>query len=114
MVLGDRMVCHRPARNRRGAGSQGFSLASQRSGAGETRQIGPEGLEHAIVRIRPAVRLHELGPYALKWLPGHPAITAAIPGSDNPQDMTDNLKAGAGRLPNAAMRRKMAEAFDAL
>ncbi len=52
--------------------------------------------------------------FALKWLLGHPAITAVIPGTDKPQYMTDNLKAGQGRLPDAAMRKKMVEIFEAL
>ena len=52
--------------------------------------------------------------FALKWLLGHPAITAVIPGTDKAQYMTDNLKAGIGRLPDAAMRKKMVEIFEAL
>jgi aryl-alcohol dehydrogenase-like predicted oxidoreductase len=52
--------------------------------------------------------------FALKWLLGHPAINSVIPGTDKPQYMTDNLKAGMGRLPDAAMRKKMVEIFDAL
>ncbi|MDB5642578.1 MAG: hypothetical protein JWN07_1895 [Hyphomicrobiales bacterium] len=52
--------------------------------------------------------------FALKWLLGHPAITAVIPGTDKAPYMVDNMKAGMGRLPDAAMRKKMADAFDAL
>ncbi len=52
--------------------------------------------------------------FALKWLLGHPAITAVIPGTDKAQYMSDNLKAGMGRLPDAAMRKKMIEIFEAL
>lgn len=52
--------------------------------------------------------------FALKWLLGNPAITAVIPGTDKPQYMTDNLKAGMGRLPDAAMRKKMIELVEAL
>jgi aryl-alcohol dehydrogenase-like predicted oxidoreductase len=52
--------------------------------------------------------------FALKWLLGHPAITSVIPGTDKAQYMTDNLKAGMGRLPDAAMRKKMVEIFEAL
>lgn len=51
---------------------------------------------------------------ALKWLVGHPAITAVIPGTDRPQYMTDNLKAGMGRLPDAAMRKRMAAHIESL
>ncbi len=52
--------------------------------------------------------------FALKWLLGHPAITAVIPGTDKPQYMTDNLKAGMGRLPDSAMRKRMVAHFEGL
>lgn len=45
--------------------------------------------------------------YFLKFLLSHPAVTAVIPGTDKPQYMTDNLAAGRGRLPDAAMRQRM-------
>jgi len=50
--------------------------------------------------------------FALKWLLGNPAITAVIPGTDKPQYMVDNLKAGLGRLPDAALRKKMVETIE--
>lgn len=43
----------------------------------------------------------------LKFLISHPAVTAVIPGTDKPQYMLDNLGAGRGRLPDAAMRQRM-------
>ncbi|MBX9740833.1 MAG: aldo/keto reductase [Beijerinckiaceae bacterium] len=52
--------------------------------------------------------------YALKWLLGHPAITAVIPGTDRAQYMVDNLKAAQGRLPDAAMRKRMLDTLEAL
>ena len=52
--------------------------------------------------------------FALKWLLGHPAITAVIPGTDRPQYMTDNLEAGMGRLPDTAMRKRMVDHVEAL
>lgn len=52
--------------------------------------------------------------YFLKWILGHPAVTCAIPGTAKPEHMQDNLGAGAGALPDAAQRRRMAEYFDAL
>ena len=45
--------------------------------------------------------------YFLKFLLSHPAVTAVIPGTDKPQYMTDNLAAGRGRLPDAALRQRM-------
>jgi aryl-alcohol dehydrogenase-like predicted oxidoreductase len=50
----------------------------------------------------------------LKFLLSHPAVTAVIPGTDKPQYMLDNLGAGRGRLPDAAMRKRIAEWWDAL
>jgi len=52
--------------------------------------------------------------FALKWLLGNPAITAVIPGTDKAIYMTDNLKAAMGRLPDAAMRKRMVETFESL
>jgi hypothetical protein len=37
-----------------------------------------------------------------------------LPGTDKPEYMTDNLDAGRGRLPDAAMRRKMVEHVESL
>jgi aryl-alcohol dehydrogenase-like predicted oxidoreductase len=48
------------------------------------------------------------GQFFLKFLLGNPQVTAVIPGTGNPEHMADNLGAGRGRLPDAAMREKMA------
>jgi aryl-alcohol dehydrogenase-like predicted oxidoreductase len=50
----------------------------------------------------------------LKFLLSHPAVTAVIPGSDKVEYMVDNLKAGQGRLPDAAMRKKMISFWESL
>jgi diketogulonate reductase-like aldo/keto reductase len=47
--------------------------------------------------------------YFLKWIVGHPAVTCAIPGTGKPEHMRDNLGAGMGVIPDAAMRTRMAE-----
>ncbi len=52
------------------------------------------------------------GQFFLKYLLGHPAVTCVIPGTAKPRHMADNLGAGRGRLPDAKMRRKMAEFWD--
>lgn len=54
------------------------------------------------------------GQFFLKYLLGHPAVTCVIPGTDKPEYMLDNLDAGRGRLPDAAMRRKMVEFWRSL
>lgn len=52
--------------------------------------------------------------FSLKWSLGNPAVNAVIPGTDKPEYMLDNLKAGTGPMPDAGMRKKMEAAFDAL
>jgi diketogulonate reductase-like aldo/keto reductase len=52
--------------------------------------------------------------YFLKWIVGHPAITCVIPGTGKPEHIADNVAAGFGALPDEAMRRRMAEYFDAI
>ena len=50
----------------------------------------------------------------LKFILSHPAVTAVIPGTDKPEYMLDNLQAGRGLLPDAAMRRRIVQYWDAL
>ena len=48
----------------------------------------------------------------LKFVVSHPAITCAIPGTGNPEHMSDNTAAGLGRMPDAAMRARIVAALD--
>jgi len=52
--------------------------------------------------------------YFLKWIVGHPAVTCTIPGTGSPAHIADNVAAGFGALPDAKMRKRMAEYFDSL
>ena len=52
--------------------------------------------------------------FFLKFLLGHGAVTVVIPGTDNPVHMADNLAAGRGRLPDAAMRQRMVHYVESL
>ena len=52
--------------------------------------------------------------FFLKFILSHPAGTAVIPGTDQPGYMLDNLQAGRGPLPDAAMRRRIIEYWEAL
>ncbi len=54
------------------------------------------------------------GQFFLKYVLGHPSVTAAIPGTTSAAHMVDDLGAMRGRLPDAGERRRMAAAFDAL
>jgi aryl-alcohol dehydrogenase-like predicted oxidoreductase len=52
--------------------------------------------------------------FFLKFILGHPAVTCVIPGTRNAQHLAQNLGAARGRLPDAAMRLRMAKVFDGL
>ena len=54
------------------------------------------------------------GQFFLKYLLANTAVNAVIPGTDKVEYMLDNLNAGRGRLPDAAMRKRMAAFIDAL
>ena len=47
--------------------------------------------------------------FFLKWIVAHPAVTCAIPATDKPGHLGDNMQGGVGRLPDAQMRRRMVE-----
>jgi aryl-alcohol dehydrogenase-like predicted oxidoreductase len=50
--------------------------------------------------------------FLLKYVISHPAVTCAIPGSTKVEHLEENQRAGRGRLPDAAMRKRMEEAWD--
>jgi diketogulonate reductase-like aldo/keto reductase len=52
--------------------------------------------------------------FFLKWVIGHPAITATTPATSQPKNMLDNIGGGIGRVPDEAMRKRMAAFIDAL
>lgn len=103
--------------------------------AADTRLL-PLAAEHgcAVIINRPfdggdlfnRVRGHPLPGYAgeigcanwaqifLKFVISHPAITCAIPATSQPAHMRENMGALHGPLPDAALRRVMAEHFDRL
>ena len=43
----------------------------------------------------------------LKFALSHPAVTCVIPGTGRPEHMRDNIGAGFGRMPDAALRARM-------
>lgn len=52
--------------------------------------------------------------FFLKYLLANPAVTCVIPGTRRTDHLKDNLQAGMGRLPDAAMRRRMLALFNTL
>jgi aryl-alcohol dehydrogenase-like predicted oxidoreductase len=52
--------------------------------------------------------------FFLKFLLGHEAVTAVIPGTTNPAHLAENISAGRGRFPDAKQRKAMIEFFESL
>ena len=47
------------------------------------------------------------GGAALQFVLANPAVTCVIPGTGKPEHMKDNVRAGFGPYPDAALRAKM-------
>jgi aryl-alcohol dehydrogenase-like predicted oxidoreductase len=52
--------------------------------------------------------------FFLKYIISHPAVTCAVPGMAKPEYVIDNAGAARGRLPDAAMRRRMENFIDGI
>jgi aryl-alcohol dehydrogenase-like predicted oxidoreductase len=44
----------------------------------------------------------------LKWIVAHPAVSCVIPATSRPEHLEDNMQAGTGPLPDAALRDRIA------
>jgi aryl-alcohol dehydrogenase-like predicted oxidoreductase len=54
------------------------------------------------------------GQFFLKYVISHPAVTSVIPATSKLKHLVDNMGAGRGRLPDAAMRARMVAHFESL
>lgn len=52
--------------------------------------------------------------FFLKWIISNPTITAVTPATSKAANMLDNIGGGIGKLPDEAMRKRMADFVDAL
>lgn len=52
--------------------------------------------------------------FFLKFVASHPAVTAITPATSRPANMADNMGAATGRLPDAAMRKRMIDFVESL
>jgi len=52
--------------------------------------------------------------FFLKFVASHPTVTAITPATSRPENMADNMGGAMGRLPDAAMRKRMIELVDSL
>jgi diketogulonate reductase-like aldo/keto reductase len=52
---------------------------------------------------------HSWAQFFLKWIVANPGVTCAIPATNKPPHLEDNLMGGIGRLPDSKMRQQMVE-----
>ncbi len=52
--------------------------------------------------------------FFLKWIISNPGVTCVTPATSQAKNMIDNIGGGIGRLPDAAMRKRMSDFIDAL
>ena len=52
--------------------------------------------------------------FFLKWIISHPAVTAAIPATSNPDHASENIGALRGPLPDAEMRKRMVRHMESI
>ena len=52
--------------------------------------------------------------FFIKYVASHPAVTAVTPATSRPENMADNMGGALGRLPDAALRSRMAAFIDGL
>ncbi|MFE4668101.1 aldo/keto reductase [Streptomyces sp. NPDC056716] len=52
--------------------------------------------------------------FFLKWVIAHPAVTCALPGTSDPDHMTENAGAMRGELPDRRLRERMARHMESL
>lgn len=52
--------------------------------------------------------------FFLKFVASHPAVTAITPATSRERNMADNMGAAFGKLPDAAMRKRMVEVVEGL
>jgi aryl-alcohol dehydrogenase-like predicted oxidoreductase len=57
---------------------------------------------------------HSWAQFFLKWIVAHPAVTCAIPATNKPGHLEDNMQGGVGRLPDENMRQRMVELVSSL
>jgi len=52
--------------------------------------------------------------FFLKYIASHPSVTAITPATSKPSNMADNMGGAVGRLPDAAMRKRMIQLMEEL
>jgi len=74
----------------------------------------PRAAGHALPPWAADIDVYSWSQFLLKYVISNPAVTCAIPGATKIEHLEDDQAAAHGRLPDAAMRRKMEEYWEAL
>jgi diketogulonate reductase-like aldo/keto reductase len=57
---------------------------------------------------------HSWAQFFLKWIIANSAVTCAIPATNKPSHLEDNMNGGIGRFPDAKMRQRMVQLVSSL
>ena len=69
---------------------------------------------HEIPEWATEIGIESWAQFFIKFAAAHPAVTVVTPATSKPHHMLDNLGAGVGELPDAALQKRMADYVDAL
>ena len=69
---------------------------------------------HEIPEWATEIGIESWAQFFIKFAAAHPAVTVVTPATSKPLHMLDNLGAGVGELPDAALQKRMADYVDAL
>ena len=65
-------------------------------------------MQHKLPDFARAIDCANWAQFLLKFAVSHPAVTCAIPATSRVDHLAENMGAGLGRMPDAAMRERMA------
>jgi len=69
---------------------------------------------HEVPEWAAEIGIESWAQFFIKYAAAHPAVTVVTPATSKPHHMLDNLGAGVGELPDAALQQRMADYIDAL
>ncbi len=116
----DFVQCHYSALEREAENGL-LDLAQERGGAVIVNRPFARGEVFRAVRGQPVpawaaeeLAIESWGQFFLKFCLSHPAVTVAVPGTDKPHHMADNIGAAYGPLPDDGQRARMIRFLETL
>ncbi len=96
------------------AQEQGIAVLNNMPFGGRNASLFPKVAGRALPDFAKEFGAATWAQFMLKYNLSHPAMTAVIPGTTTLEYLRDNQAAGRGLLPDAALRRRMEQYWDAL